>query len=456
VRARGRSIAALTTLTVAALIALGPTAQAQNGGGFGVSLFGSPSGRPIAATSVPVSISGQVAVTFHGDSGSGCAASGLCGYSGTIIVRPQTGDLTIETLRSGHRIQRLIAFDIFPVAEGDTTMARVVRSAPGQQGGQCADAEAATSTSQSAIRGGAITITLLSAGGSLLSTRCAGPLDADLAAVSPRATIPLRFASRGGITVDMSRSGTFAAHGFAGTVNSTLVLRFGRASNAMTGASQFPPGIKTERVRIVTELLRLIAAHGRLGVAVRGASDPMVCRLLDSCGLTGTFSLSGAVHGLTAQVVATGPASRPYGDFLAALGLTAAGRAAGITVALFGTWAQGRVVEDVGQAGACRNSAPGNEIFLELGGSRPAGSLRGSASGPAWRTRCPGPDVSEQSPAFDAALPQSALARPVFTIGLRPAAALEDDGYVMTPTGHLSVVVRRGPVSQQVLTQPTP
>ena len=119
----------------------------------------------------------------------------------------------------------------------------------------CADAQPLSGGGPSAtIRGGTLTIALLQAGGTLMSTRCAGPLDGDLAGASPKATISLRAALRGRTVVALQASNPFASNGFAGTVSSTLVLTLGKPSRPSSGAT-FPPGIKTQRMRIVTERL---------------------------------------------------------------------------------------------------------------------------------------------------------------------------------------------------------
>ena len=76
-----------------------------------------------------------------------------------------------------------------PGLDGYTTVSEVERSVAGQPAGLCADAEAPSLGAPSAtIRGRTLTISVLQPGGSLLSTRCAGPLDGDLAGAGPKAT----------------------------------------------------------------------------------------------------------------------------------------------------------------------------------------------------------------------------------------------------------------------------
>ena len=86
-----------------------------------------------------------------------------------------------------------------------------------------------------------------------------------------------------------------------------------------------------QRERIVFETLRLTGVGGRISEDVLGSTDPVVCRLLDSCGAAGTLTVAPRLtQGASAEIAATGPASRPYRDFLTALGLSRAGQASGI------------------------------------------------------------------------------------------------------------------------------
>lgn len=433
------------------LLALVPTAQAQS---TSVTLFGFPSGgKLVSETDVNVTTEGQIVVSFHGDAEAGCAAYGLCPYSGTIVVRPRSGDFGLAVYRVHGRLEREASLEL-QVAPGQYyTASNVERSIPGQPPGMCADAESTGLESPStSTHGGALTIRLFSPDGTALSTRCAGPLDADVAGVGPTVTIPLRRLARGEMTVNLSGTGPFASHGFAGTVISTLALVLGRPSKTSSGPA-FPPGIKTTRIRTVSEHLTLRRITGDLGATIQGDGNPLVCRLLDSCGLVGTLGVGDAASAFVGTVIARGPASRPYRDFLAALGL-GAGDPRGISVSVGAYWSMGPATAELNQSGTCTDSAPGPIVFVDLLPNH--GELKGSANTSSWRTRCPGPSLTDGSaPLLTAALPRHALRQRTFTIGLRPAGAIEDDGYTMSVHGHLSVVVRRGRISQSVSTTPT-
>lgn len=447
----------LVALAASLLLAIPSPAPAQGGGSVSTLLLGYPQGaKLLSETDVPIQVAGQLTVTFHGSAAAGCSSTGLCAYSGTIVVSPRSGDLGIETYRHHGRISELAFLSFDPGPGGFTTVADVDRSVAGQPGGLCADAQtpalAAVSTS---TRGGVIRVALLQAGGTVLSTRCAGPLDGDLASVSPQATIPLKAASRGETSIDLSGSQPFATHGFAGTVDSTLVLKLGRPQSSPV-RPVFPPGIKTRRVRTVIEHLQVIRAVGRLGAAVQGTSNPIVCGLLDSCGLSGTLSLGTGPGPSTGELIATGPASRPYADFLAALGLSRSGNRRGIGVEGEVELASADTVSAaLSQSGdTCVDTAPtaGVAFALQTRGN----ALVGFGSPNSWRTRCPGPMLSGLTRALSVlSIPRAALGHKTFTMHARAGGSLSDDGYSISPFGALSLTIGRGRLTQSVFPEPT-
>jgi hypothetical protein len=449
-------LAALAALVV---LAIPWSAAAQDGGSVVGFLFGFPQGaKLLSETTIPIQLTGQLTVFFHGSAADGCAPSGLCPYSGNIVVSPRSGELGIEKYRLHGRTGVLALLTFNPSGGGYTTVADVQRTVPGQPGGLCADVQTPSlpALSDVTLRGGSLRIALLQAGGTLLTTRCAGPLDGDLASAGPQATIPLRAALRGASTVDLSASRPFAAHGWAGTLDSTLVLKLGRARSSPLKPT-FPPGIKTQRIRTVIEHLGLVRADGSLTAAIQGTDNPIVCGLLDSCGLAGTLTVGVGSHGPAGTLIATGPASRPYVDFLAALGLSRTGNRRGIVVdGGIEVGGAGAVTEALSQSGLpCTDSASTPPLTLTL--LNHGGTLTGGASllG-TWRTRCPGPMVGIQTPLLYAGpVSLAALGRRTFTIHLRAGAPFVDDGYSISPQGRLAVTLRRGRFTQTISTQPT-
>jgi hypothetical protein len=217
-----------------------------------------------------------------------------------------------------------------------------------------------------------------------------------------------------------------------------------------------PPGIRVQRERIVTQTLRLTGVGGRISEDVLGSTDPVVCRLLDSCGAAGTLTVAPLLtRGATAEVFAQGPASRPYRDFLTALDLSRAGQASGIQVGGVIDLPEGAAVTaDFSAPIACTDTAMDGDLFVEVEKRR--GVLKMIAGSNSWRTRCPGPQVGEQQQLLSGAVPISAVGRRTFTAVLRAQGSLVDDGYTASLHGRLTLRLRRGRVRQQVIDAPVP
>ncbi len=454
-RARSAVLAAVLLVGAPALLGAGAPApaRAQSETTFAI---GIPNGgKVLSQTDVSGLVQGQLVVSFHGDSEAGCATYGLCAYSGTIVVRPQLAELGVVKYRSHARIRHVADFSLQSDNPGLFTVSDVQRSVAGQPAGECADTPPAggLSAGTATLHGSSITIGVLNPSGSLLSTRCAGPLDGDVAAALPRATISLATVLRGHATIDLSGTHAFSTHGFAGTVSSTLVVSLGRPQPQPQNPP-LPPGIRMERERIVFQTLRLTGVGGQISEDVLGSTDPVVCRLLDSCGAAGTLTVAPLLsRGATAEVAAQGPASRPYRDFLTALGLSRAGRASGIQVGgAIGLPAGGEVTADFSAPTACTDTAMDGDLFVAVQKRR--GVLKMSAGSSSWRTRCPGPLGGEQRQLLSGAVPISALGRRTFTVVLGAQGSLVDDGYSASLHGRITLRLRRGRISQQVLEVP--
>ncbi len=437
---------------VLALTALAGPAQGQRLESTGV-LFAFGSGKVVAEASIPVQARGDLVVSYHGDTAAGCAAYGLCAYSGSIVVRPRTGEVDVVTIRQQRRLRHIVLFSLGAGAgPGYNPSARVQRSLPGEPATTCADAPGSVlgGLANAVTHGRSVTIRLLEPGGSFLQTRCAGPLDGDLAAASPAVTIPIARLLRGRMSLALGGMRTFSVHGFSGTVSSTLTMKLDKPRSESSSATPSPGG-KPHRVRVVTEHLSLARISGELGAAVRGTSNPVVCAVLDTCGLTGTLSFRSVPHDASAEVVAFGSARRPYRDFLTALGLSRSGRAHGIMVSLQAV-SSGDVRTSVSQpGGTCTDTATtGGVSFSSGSGSGASGGFFGT-----WRTRCPGPILGLGALALRGSFDRAALGHTQFTIGLRSTGSFADDGYAVTPHGRLSILLRRGRITQQVVSEPT-
>lgn len=418
----------------------------------------SPSGpaRPVSATAWPASVTGEISVSFRSDPSTGCAARAACGYQGTIAWTPGGGgSLGFARGKVGGRTRTsaLLLLGEGPSGVGSVTAADVQRLG----GAACADEQADGPWPRAVAHGDRVTVTL---GGVLSPTRCAGPLPSDLARALPRATISLAALRRPGARLDFRTQRSFASHGFAGTLISNLVIRLGRP-HPVDFTGPVLSGAPTRRVRVVTEALQVTGATGQLSANISGTTNPDVCVLLDSCGLAGTMKVSpapGASHG---ELTAIGPATRPDRDYLAALGRSRTGRAAGLTVFGVVSWSEhGTAQADFRQGAECSDTVrlgPGGAI-LTANGRRlyvaylTPGGLVGE--GTALRTRCPGPDLAQAAPMAAGRAPRADLARRRFAVPVRAEGSVTDEGYDVALGGRLILGFRAGRVTRHTETEP--
>ncbi len=449
-----------TVLVTAALGSAAPGASRRHGrgsgGGSGVLVaFGGSPGKPLAQYEVSIAVKGEASVSFHGDQASGCRRHGLCGYKGEIVLRPDpSGVIFVSKYRRHHRISESATLFLDLGSTGMGLAAHTTRFANGSEAGLCADGAQSAIFPTAQSTDGRLTLALVQSGDGILSTRCAGPLDGDVAQAAPRATVPVRSLMRPGRLIDLSGTHRFAGHGFAGTVTSTIVLRV-RSSRRGSGGSGPIKG-KTKRIRFVTEKLQLVGLSGGLTASLRGTPNTEVCRLLDSCGLSGTLSWSPMPVQANGELTATGLASRPMRDFRAALGLGGPGNPRRISVNGSIEWKDlGSVIERVTQSGQCVDSASlgrGSVLLIVRRKEIATAYYPGSP----LRTRCPGPllqtDVARLAVG---AIHPSSFARRRFTINLVAATRLQEDGYLARLSGHLALVVKRSRrTAQHVVTEP--
>jgi hypothetical protein len=226
----------------------------------------------------------------------------------------------------------------------------------------------------------------------------------------------------------------------------------------------FPPGIKTQRLRFLTEPLRVTAVSGSLVGRVTGTRNTELCVLLDTCSLAGTLGFAPKAAASQGELVAIGPAKRPYRDFLTALGLSSSGRSAGIEVDGILTWDDsGIVAESLRQSTSCvdRASLGSGAASLQMIGRRlhvrylgGGGYTLGGQT--ALRTRCPGPLVAPGTALGAGSIPRSRFRHRSVTVRLRATPALSDQGYDISLAGTLTLRLRRGPLQQQIAAFPAP
>jgi hypothetical protein len=241
--------------------------------GFGLSAAPAIADESLQAT-------GAITFTWQGDPARGCAAEGLCGIQGALVLGAQGG---ADATRLGGRTSILL----FPAA---TTIR--VRNTQANSAGECVDVPA--------NGGGANLLIAARAGGGLSarveppisSGRCAGPLPQDLAGLR----LPVSKTAGRRPSFDLRGSQSFGAGPFSGSVVSTLVLRpssIGGGSTSTSGSSQGPPSGRKVLIEQVTLRYRVATVPGALEVSFGGEPDPF-CAALDACGATGTLSLSPA------------------------------------------------------------------------------------------------------------------------------------------------------------------
>jgi hypothetical protein len=408
---------------------------------------------------VPVQMGGQLTVQFHGDSADGCARRGLCGYSGTVTWHPPSSATLLVLRGAGAHPRTAIDFltSAFLGSASGVTTANVTLAgdAPGSTTARCGDAVNNNGSTEFAVQDGRVTVSLRRITPSLLATRCAGPRDADILPLLPEPNVALAALEHQGETISLAAAATLNAQGFSGVVTSSLRLRIGRASSLNLGSDDGGSG--GVRMREIDVDYRATVS-GSVQEEVQGATNPLVCDPLGSCGLRGTVTLTPRARHVAVDLSADEPASRPTRNLLAAAGL-APGSSHGVTAGGFGDWISGGAVRsDVTQGTEqCQDAAPlgiGTLLFSSsagrLGVAYNPGPLLGATI---VATDCPGPQAGGITPA--AGHTAIAALRPrTSRISLTTGAKAFDDGYVVRYVPHLTVTLTRERVKLRIIRLP--
>jgi hypothetical protein len=151
-----------------------------------------------------------------------------------------------------------------------------------------------------------------------------------------------------------------------------------------------------------------------------------------------------------------GPLSRPYADFLAALGLSRKGNPHGLQVNGFLLWqSNGSLTEQFQQGPSCTSTGPlpaGYVNFSTAG--RQLTATYSSAASP--RTRCPGPELGQFQTLASGRVSRAALGRPRFTLRLSGKGPIADDGYSISRQSSFTLTLKRGRVHEQTFFAPRP
>ena len=455
-------------LAIGALLALGlsaPSAGAQTVTQNLAAIL-DPQVRAIRSTSIPVQVRGSVALDFRGDAASGCAVT--CDLEGNLVWAPAAaGELAVSEYSDHGRREMYGTL----IASGARTTAVVTRKLPGPR--SCSDVRTDEffALDFSAQARDHIDVRIAHAPGpqpdaDLLTTRCAGPAEADIASVLPVRRLDRAALMKGQTNVDLSVERAFAARGLTGTVRSSVVLALGRPHPDSTRDE--PLGERSRRGRRYRTMIatyRIERVGGDIVARFRGSAEPSLCRSLDSCGASGTVRVSPSVSSGDALFIASGPARRSRRQLGAALGLLPRSRAAGIDASGYAFWDAdaGQVSESYanGDRQACNDDEPlgPGSLSFEVTRRRVLATYVGGGGffGDPFRTRCPGPtlvDVTAGGEPVLGSAPLRAFRRPRVVISLTRAGSFETDAYAGRLEPALELVMRRVDVDTRLAREP--
>lgn len=410
-------------------------------------LFAADPNDVLAAREMPLAISGELTVEFRGDPAAGCAVTGVCGIEGAVTWTPaRQGELYVAKLARRRLVVALQPDDM------SRASAQVTRRHADGSVRRCSDvrlAESAAVAGTRPNRGLQITLpgtTPLSAFTDALTTRCAGPLQTDLAGALPAARLDPAALRRGRATLDLGGRRPFSGHGFVGAAHSTIAVRIGRAKRQRTRERGNGSRVRTMTVRYAIE-----SVDGALTTTFAGSADPALCAPLDACGASGTVTAvpSPSPAG-AATITAVAEGRRPWRDLRAALGLSRRGRSNGVQLLGSATWEGGTAAANVRVDGAppCTDRVELSAGILTLTGQRGRVGFDYANLPDVLRTRCPGPrglDIASERGAWVAAGTIGARAlgarRPI--LRLTRGTSFDVDGYAGRTEADLRIRLRR-------------
>jgi hypothetical protein len=335
---RRRSLAAVTAC-IAALVWCGSVqAQSFSSDILLIGLGGSGESQLV----LPVTVSGTIAIDFHGSTAGGCAPLGRCELSGTEVFDPgRSGVLVV--LKARVRGKRVLA-GVLELGSGHSIVTTSHTERTTASGGTATCGDAAASLLQAQFLSAGLTNSLsIRIGGSafpfgqpIFGTRCPGPLDSDVTSLLPSRRLPRAVLRHGG-TIDLSTTRPFSRGGFDGTLRSTMVLRFGRGRHPNLG-NDFDFGGKAHRVRDTVVGYRVRSVTGAVNFAFSGLGDPAQCLTFDACGETGSMTLSPQATGGSLSLELETSAGRPRRDVRTLLGLARGGDTRGLVGLGVGDW----------------------------------------------------------------------------------------------------------------------
>lgn len=399
----------------------------------------------VAGSLVP---SGAVTIAWHGDPSRGCAAAGLCGYSGSLTVRPDEGDYDFTL--AGGRLRDSYAF--LDSYEGQPIV-RVRRREAGTDGGACVDTLTGWAIDMNAARAGGDRVRFALDEEGLSPGRCAGPALPGLLSKLPRRMRTVsRIAAGRARAADFSGDVPFSKGRFSGTIHSTLRVGFRNGDGgAFEGGPPRRPGRPGKtRVADVHAVYRVASFTGAVSTSFGALTDPP-CADLDACGVAG--SSRWAVSSAAGRVVldATARARRADRGVRGALAAVRRGPASvygdGNLARNFGT-----ITADVSRDGGadCHDTASASSpgvAALNEPAKRLTFEFAGEDAYPSpddlLRTGCPGPreeDVLGFATPAAGSVPLKAFGTRTIGVRMRDSGRFERSGY----SGTHSIDLRLG------------
>jgi hypothetical protein len=250
--------------------------------------------------------------------------------------------------------------------------------------------------------------------------------------------------------ISLASTGSFASHGFTGTMTSTVSITLGRPVRSPGGS---PPSLGLQRQ--VTVSYRATVG-GTVTERFAAAASPATCTPLGACGQRGvqTIRLSDAKG--SASLDAVGPASAPLSEFLVALGQR---QGSAPQVEAFGTAAvhaaasSTAAIEQNGETCNDTVAVGGVIAVIERINNRILVRLSGTGANPnaGGRTNCPGPIVPTIRAFVDGSVPVGHLARRVVTIRVTRHSSFRAGGYRVELVPNLTLTLVRTRISVRTM-----
>ncbi len=294
-------------------------------------------------------------------------------------------------------------------------------------------------------------------------THCGGPLPADFLPLLPSRQVSLATLRDGATRIDLSGTAAFAAHGFRGSVRSTIVLHVARL-RGQAQQTRTPRVPLSEADRVITLGYRVMRVSG--AVAIKATGNPSTCEAFAACGLSAAMTVQPGFAAGHADLIAYAGNFISWRLLRRAVGLAPGHIPLDAQVYGLATWTSnaGSVSAALTRNGTrvCDDSAPLHISAVEImvQGQRARAVFGGSdfafvtPGRDLLRTRCPGPVLGDLDPSQALAsvtFPVALLARPTLTLHLVDGATEAGPGFTWRSKPDLTIVLRRTRLAQRLV-----